>query len=71
VQLAHNEWDPTAKTARTRVVYSFGCADQLDRAAIERLIGVLTRVVGVEPATAGPDRTGVVGMTRPGSGGGS
>jgi hypothetical protein len=30
------------------VLYSFGRADQLDRAAIERLIGALTRVVGVE-----------------------
>lgn len=33
LQLAHNEWDPTAKTARTKVLYSFGRADQLDRAA--------------------------------------
>jgi hypothetical protein len=62
LQLAHNEWDPTAKTARTKVLYSFGRADQLDRAAIERLIGALTRVVGVEPAAAGPDRAGAVGM---------
>src|SRR5690606_6133779 len=38
LQLAHNEWDPTAKTSRTKVLYSFGRADQLDRAAIERLI---------------------------------
>ncbi|MBA3339787.1 MAG: IS1634 family transposase [Geodermatophilaceae bacterium] len=62
LQLAHNEWDPIAKTARTKVLYSFGRADQLDRAAIERLIGALTRVVGVEPAAAGPDRTRTVGM---------
>ena len=62
LQLAHNEWDPTAKTARTKVLYSFGRADQLDRAAIERLIGALTRVVGVEPAPAGPDRARVVGV---------
>jgi hypothetical protein len=62
LQLAHNEWDPTAKTARTKVLYSFGRADQLDRAAIERLIGALTRVVGVEPAAVGPDRARAVGM---------
>ena len=43
LQLAHNEWDPAAKTARTKVLYSFGRADQLDRAAIERLIAALTR----------------------------
>jgi hypothetical protein len=62
LQLAHNEWDPAAKTARTKVLYSFGRADQLDRAAIERLIGALTRVVGVEPAPVGPDRARAVGV---------
>jgi len=62
LQLAHNEWDPTAKTSRTKVLYSFGRADQLDRAAIERLITALTRLVGVEPAADGPDRARVVGV---------
>ena len=62
LQLAHNEWDPIAKTARTKVLYSFGRADQLDRAAIERLIGALTRVVGVEAVSSGPDRARVVGV---------
>jgi len=62
LQLAHNEWDPTAKTARTKVLYSFGRADQLDRAAIERLIAALTRMVSVEAASTGPDRARVVGV---------
>src|SRR3954471_16589959 len=62
LQLAHNEWDPAAKTARTKVLYSFGRADELDRAAIERLIGALTRLVGTEPAVSGPDRARVVGV---------
>jgi hypothetical protein len=62
LQLAHNEWDPTAKTARTKVLYSFGRADQLDRAAIERLIAALARVVGVEHASSGPNRARAVGM---------
>ena len=62
LQLAHNEWDPAAKTSRTKVLYSFGRADQLDRAAIERLITALTRVVGVEAASSGPDRARVVGV---------
>ena len=52
LQLAHNEWDPAAKTARTKVLFSFGRADQLDRAAVERLIGALTRLVGTEPAAS-------------------
>jgi hypothetical protein len=62
LQLAHNEWDPAAKTARTKVLYSFGRADQLDRVAIERLITALTRVVGVESGASGPDRARVVGV---------
>jgi hypothetical protein len=62
LQLAHNEWDALAKTSRTKVLYSFGRADQLDRAAIERLITALTRVIGVEPAPSGPDRARVVGV---------
>src|SRR3954463_10445096 len=62
LQLAHNEWDPAAKTARTKVLYSFGRADQLDRPAIERLITALTRVVGVEAVSGGPDRARVVGV---------
>src|SRR5581483_5404204 len=49
-------------TARTKVLYSFGRADQLDRAAIERLITALSRVVGAEPAASCPDQTRAVGM---------
>src|SRR6476469_8109320 len=74
LQLAHNEWDPTAKTSRTKVLYSFGRADQLDRAAIERLIIALTRLVGVEPAPSARDRHPVApprGRDPAGSGGGA
>jgi hypothetical protein len=46
LQLAHNEWDPVRQTARTKTLYSFGRADQLDRAAVERLIGALSRLLG-------------------------
>jgi hypothetical protein len=42
LQLAHNEWDGAAGVSRTKVVYSFGREDELDRAGIERLIGSLT-----------------------------
>src|SRR5512146_1811805 len=62
LQLAHNEWDPVAKTSRTKVVYSLGRADELDRAAVERLVASLTRLLGVEPAATGPARTRVVGI---------
>ena len=50
LQLAHNEWDAAAGASRTKILYSFGREDQLDRAAIERLIGSLTRLL--DPAAA-------------------
>ena len=62
LQLAHSEWDPAAKASRTKVLYSLGRADELDRAAVERLITSLTRLLGVEPSTTGPDRTRPVGV---------
>lgn len=50
LQLAHNEWDAAAGVSRTKVVYSFGREDELDRESIERLIGSLTRLL--DPAAA-------------------
>jgi hypothetical protein len=50
LQLAHNEWDPTTKTSRPKVLHSFGREDQLDRDAIGRLVASLTRLL--DPATA-------------------
>ena len=50
LQLVHNQWDPTAQASRTRILYSFGRTDQVERAAIERLIASLSRLL--DPATA-------------------
>jgi hypothetical protein len=50
LQLAHNEWDAAAGTSRTKVLYSFGREDDLDRPAVERLVTALTRLL--DPATA-------------------
>jgi hypothetical protein len=50
LQLAHNEWDPVAGQSRTKVVYSFGREDQLDRATICRLVAALSRLL--DPAAA-------------------
>jgi len=50
LQLAHNEWDPAAKQSKVRVLYSFGREDQLDRAAIVRLIGSLQRALEPDQA---------------------
>ena len=55
VQLVQNEWDPATKSSRMKVVHSFGREDQLDRAAVERLAGSLGRLLGQEPAGAGPE----------------
>jgi Transposase DDE domain len=63
LQLAHNEWDPVSKQSKVRVLYSFGREDDLDRAAIVRLIASLRRVLEPEQdaaATAEPG-SGVVG----------
>jgi hypothetical protein len=50
VQLAHNEWDPERKCSIAKVIYSFGREDQLDRAALARLVGSLSRVLEPEQA---------------------
>jgi hypothetical protein len=63
LQLAHNEWDPAAKTSRTKVIYSFGRAEEVDRAAIERLVTSLTRLLGTETdQDGGPARQRPVGI---------
>ena len=41
--MAHNEWDAAAGHSVVRVLHSFGREDQIDRSAIERLIGSLAR----------------------------
>ena len=50
VQLAHNEWDPVRKCSVARVVHSFGREDQLDRAALARLVRSLSRALEPEQA---------------------
>src|SRR6266536_2631373 len=58
LQLAHNEWDAKAGFSKVRVLYNFGREDELDRAAIERLIGSLARALEPERAlraTAAPE----------------
>src|SRR4051812_19352438 len=50
LQLAHNDWDPAARPSRTKILYSFGRTDQVDTAAIERLIVSLSRLL--DPAAA-------------------
>ncbi len=58
LQLVHNDWDSAARTSRTKILYSFGRIDQVDTAAIERLIVSLSRLLdpaAALKATAGSD----------------
>jgi Transposase DDE domain len=45
LQLVHNTWDPAVGAAKMKVLHSFGREDQLDRAAIERLIASLSKLL--------------------------
>lgn len=56
-QLAENVWDPARGCSVTKVIYSFGRADQLDRDGLRRLARSILRVVGehvVSAAEGGP-----------------
>ena len=50
LHLAHNEWDPVAGRSVPKILYGFGREDQLDRDAVKRLVGSLTRLL--DPADA-------------------
>jgi Transposase DDE domain len=58
LQLAHNEWDPVKGQATPKVLFTFGRADELDRDAVKRLVGSLSRLLDPADAlaaTAGAD----------------
>jgi len=48
--LAENLWNATSKRSEARVVHSFGRADQLDRAALQRLVASIQRVIDDNPS---------------------
>jgi hypothetical protein len=50
VQLAHNVRHPQSGHAVAQVLHSFGREDQLDRDALARLVGSLSRYLGVQEA---------------------
>ena len=58
LQLAHNVWDADAGVSRPKILHSFGREDQLDRAAIERLIAALTRLLDPAAVPAPHDMPG-------------
>ena len=60
LQLAHNEWDAKAGVSRTKVLYSFGREDQLDREAVRRLVAALSRLLDPADALAAAAGSGLV-----------
>src|SRR3954471_22684711 len=54
LQLVHNTWDPVARVTKARVLHSFGREDEVDRAAIERLIVSLSRLLDSTAGLGGP-----------------
>jgi transposase len=54
--LAENDWNAKAKRSETRVIHSFGRADQLDRAALQRLVASINRVIDADAADTLPAR---------------
>ncbi|MDI9477896.1 MAG: hypothetical protein QM345_04020 [Bacillota bacterium] len=43
LQLCHNYWDPDAACSKTRVIYSFGREDELNREVLLRLMDSIKR----------------------------
>jgi len=52
LQLAHNEWDAEKGRSVPRVIYGFGREDQLDQAAVRRLVASLSRLLEPGEGTA-------------------
>src|ERR1700753_959786 len=54
--LAENVWNAQAKRSEAQVIHNFGRADQLDKAALQRLIASIQRVIDADAADALPVR---------------
>ena len=52
LQLAHNYRDPDTGHAIAKILYSFGRADLVDRTALERLVGSVSRFLDQQPPTS-------------------
>src|SRR6186713_2678407 len=74
LQLAHNERHPVSGNPVAKVIHSFGRADQVDRAALARLVSSISRFLTPEQAITAPTATTAttattaVGAGEPGGG---
>jgi Transposase DDE domain len=50
--LAENVWNAQAKRSEAQVIHNFGRADQLDKAALQRLVASIQRVIDADAAGA-------------------
>lgn len=50
LQLCHNYWDKDAGYSKTKVIYSFGREDQLDRQVLQRLVDSINKYLHPEEA---------------------
>jgi hypothetical protein len=65
VQLAHNVRHPGSGNSVAKVLHSFGREDALDRDGLERLVGSISRYLGIAgPGTAEADGLSVVSSKR-------
>jgi hypothetical protein len=55
LQLAHNEWHPQTGNPVAKVIHNFGRAEQVDRAALARLVCSISRFLTPEQAAAAAD----------------
>ena len=62
VQLAHNVWDPMAKRATPKVLYSFGRAESVDKQALRRLARSVGGFLGPEEVLRSQARLGELGL---------
>src|SRR6266571_7945856 len=59
LHLAHNQWDQAAGRSVPKILYGFGREDQLDRAAIKRLVASLSGLLEPADALAATAATGL------------
>ena len=50
--LAENVWNPQTKRSEAQVIHNFGRADQLDKAALQRLVASIQRIIEADAAGA-------------------
>jgi len=68
LQLAYNERHPVSGNPVAKVIHSFGRADQVDRAALARLVSSISRFLTPEQAVTAPTAPTAVGAGEPGGG---